>query len=169
MFLFFVSPAQAQILFYAKRTDITIGENTTLYVANSGEIHQADLKDFEEKTSEKKGVLKSRKQKKSVSNPEKAITRHPIEKIKTYPKVKPVQFAIPQPNDFFLLYSKGEAISASVTVHYHTSYSLENKKLRLTHEYPNNTNNKIVSNSFILFKDYYWFQCKNRPPPSSFI
>ena len=169
LFLFFVSPVQSQVLYYAKGTDITVGENTTIYVANLGEIRQADLKDFEEKTSEKKGIPKFRKQKKSAFNSKKTIASHSAEKTKAYPKVKPVQFAIPQPDDFFLLHSKGQAISASVTVHEYANYFIENKRLRLPPEYPNFINNKIISNSFIVFKDYYWFQYKNRPPPSSFI
>ena len=169
LFLFFISSVQAQVIFYAKGTDITIGENTTIYVANSGEIHQADLKDFEEKIPEKKSITKPRKQKKWASSSEKSVAKHPAEKAKTYPQVKSVQFAVPQPDDFFLLYSKGEAISASITVHNHTNYFIENKRLRFTPEYPNFINNKIISNSFIVFKDYYWFQYKNRPPPSSFI
>ena len=170
LFLFFVPfKIHAQSLYYVKGTSITIGENTTVYIAHSGEIHQADLKDFEGKTPEKKGVLKSRKQKKSAFNAEKALAGHPAAKTKTYPKAKSIAFAIPQPDDFFLSYSKGEAISASVTAHDHTHYSIENKRLRLTLEYPNNTNHKIISNSFIFFKDYYWFPCKTRPPPSSLV
>ena len=170
LFLFFVPfKIHAQSLYYVKGTSITIGENTTVYIAHSGEIHQEDLKDFEGKTSEKKGVLKSRKQKKSAFNAEKTLAGHPAAKTKTYPKVQSIVFAVPQPDDFFLSYSKGEAISASITVHDQTHYSIENKKLRITHEYPNKINHKIVSNSFIFFKDYYWFQCKTRPPPSSLM
>ncbi|PTT39220.1 hypothetical protein DBR28_07560 [Chryseobacterium sp. HMWF028] len=170
MFLFFITPkAQEQAFYYVRGTSITIGENTTVYIAHSGEIHQADLKDFEGKTSEKKGVLKSGKQKKSVFNTEKALARHPAEKPKTYPKAKSIEFAAPHPDDFFSLYSKGEAISALVTAHDHTNYSIESKKLRLNHEYLPPIHNKIISNSFIFFKDYYWFQCKTRPPPPSLV
>ncbi|WP_431610272.1 hypothetical protein [Chryseobacterium sp. 'Rf worker isolate 10'] len=170
LFLFFITPkTKAQVLYYVKGTSITIGENTTVYIAHSGEIHQADLKDFEGKISEKKGVLKSRKQKKSAFNAEKTLAGHPAAKTKTYPKVQSIVFAVPQPDDFFLSYSKGEAISASVTAHDHKNYSIESKKLRFNHEYLTPIPNKIISNSFIFFKDYYWFQCKTRPPPSSLM
>ncbi|CAI8771835.1 hypothetical protein [Chryseobacterium sp. IT-36CA2] len=171
LFLIFLVPdAEAQVL-YIKDTQITIGKNTTVYVANSGEVHEEDLKNFEIKTPEKKRGLKSRKQRKFPFNadPVKNSAKRPAEKTKTYPIVKSQEWAAPHPDDFFSAYQKGEAISVSVTVHYYPNFSIENKKLKLIHGYFNRANNKIVGNSFILFKDYYWFQCKNRPPPTSFI
>ncbi|WP_126651544.1 hypothetical protein [Chryseobacterium aureum] len=169
LFLLFLIPTiEAQVL-YIKDTKVTINGETTVYIASSGEIHEEDLKNFEGKTSEKKRILKSGKQKKTSFNCHKTIAKHPAEKTKSYPKVKSVELAVPHPDDFFSLYSKGEAVSAFLIAHDYTNYFIENKRLRITHEYSSNTNNNIISNRFIFLKDYYWFQCKNRPPPSSLV
>lgn len=168
LFLFFISSkTKAQILFDVKDTSITIGENTILYTADAGEIHQADLKNSGDQSPKKKNVSKYGKRRKSVFNTNRTAAKHHAEKVRAYPKAESAELAASHPDDFFSSHQKGEAVYASVVIYDHLNFSIESKKLRFSPGYLNLTQNKIVSNSFIFFKDFYWFRYKTRPPPSS--
>ncbi|PWN60909.1 hypothetical protein [Chryseobacterium viscerum] len=179
LFVFLMIPTlNAQSFYYKEGTQITVLENATLYITDSGVVQKNRLRNFEGNTVAKKQVLKgvkgfsfNNKKNKFLSKKIKkeAIIKPSKEIIKIERKAETVQFVTSTPDNFFSIYQKGNAISASVTVHSSLKYSIENKTLKISHEYLNTDDNKIINNSFVFFKDYYLFQYKTRPPPSECI
>jgi hypothetical protein len=174
LFVFLMIPKlNAQSFYYKEGTQITVLENATLYITDSGVVHQNRLRNFEGNPVVKKQVLNgvkglsfNSKKNKFLSKKIKreAIIKHCKENIQIERKVVTSQFVTSTPDNFFSTYQKGNAISASVTVHSYLKYSIENKILKLPHEYLH-TDDKIINNSFIFFKDFYLFQYTTRPPP----
>ncbi|RLJ33156.1 hypothetical protein CLU97_2632 [Chryseobacterium sp. 7] len=170
---FFISKINAQKLYYQEGTEITIRENTIVYVTDSGIVNEQRLKNFKEdhivsnKTENVACNKKSKPLPKKIKNSWAANISE--KKIKTEPKSEPIQFITPSPDNFFLNYQKGEAISASVTFHDHPIYSISNKIFKLPYGYLNNDNNKIIRKNFFFCKDSYLFQYKTRPPPFELI
>ncbi|KAB1231624.1 hypothetical protein [Chryseobacterium viscerum] len=175
LFVFLMIPTlNAQSFYYKEGTQITVLENATLYITDSGVVHQNRLRNFEGNAVAKKQVLNgvkgisfNSKKNKFLSKKIKkeAIIKPSKENIQIERKVVISQFVTSIPDNFFSTYQKGNAISASVTVHSYLKYSIENKILNLSQEYLHTDDDKIINNSFIFFKDYYLFQYKTRPPP----
>ncbi|KMQ68974.1 hypothetical protein ACM39_06765 [Chryseobacterium sp. FH2] len=179
LFIFLMSSnLNSQAFYYVKGTKITIHDNTTFYITDSGNVDQVRLRNFEGEILIQKQTLHNTKnltsnEKKSKSGPERvtkqSISKSSKEKIKTFPKIESVEFLKLCPDNFFSTYQKGIAISVSVpNIQYHSKFLIENIRYRLLHIYPKNTNNEIINNNLNFFKDYHLSQYITRPPPPVF-
>ncbi|WP_121488420.1 hypothetical protein [Chryseobacterium sp. 7] len=167
----------SQHLYYQKGTEITIRENTTLYIVDSGIVNQITLKDFEEQNTpqiqslnEAKQVVFNDKKIKTLSGKDqkKSVSKSLKEKVKNYPAVEPAIFVNICPDNFFSPNSKGIANSGFIPLQYNLKFLIENIIFKSIHGYSSNTSNKITKNGFLLFKESYFSLYTSRPPPSEF-
>ncbi|CAI8771711.1 hypothetical protein [Chryseobacterium sp. IT-36CA2] len=162
-----ISKINAQVFYYQGDTEVTILENTTLYVTDSGAVNEKRLKNFKgdaiisDKTEKHAFNRKSRSLVKRIKSTE--TPNISKERVKIEPQ--PVQQIISLPDNFFLTYQKGQAISALATPHDHPVFSTDYKELKLSYTYLNNDKNKVIRKNFIFCKGSYLFQYKTRPPP----
>lgn len=164
----------AQNFYYEKGTDVTIRENTIFYIKDSGTINQVKLRVFEGQNITQKQTLNKIKQvafndKKIKLDSEKikkdSLSKSLKEKAENYPKVEPIQFVKTCPDNFFSSVSKGLAISISIPLPYNLKFLIENIRFKSIHGYSINTNNEIINDGLIFFKDYHLSLYTTRPPP----
>lgn len=167
----------AQNFYYEKGTDVTIRENTIFYIKDSGTISQAKLRDFEgqniaqrQALNETKQVAFNDKKSKILSGKIKkdSLSKSLKEKAENYPKVEPIEFVKICPDNFFSSGLKGLAISVSIPLQYNLKFLIENIRLKSIQGYSINTNNEIINDGLIFFKDYHLSFYTTRPPPFEF-
>lgn len=166
----------AQSFYYEKDTKITICENTTFYIADSGTVSQERLRDFERQPINQKQTLNETKKvafnnKRSRLGSEKntkdSISKSLKEQEINYPKAESTQFAKICPDNFFSPDQKGLTISLS-TIQYSLKFLIENARLKSIQKYSVNTSNEINNDGLIFFKDYHLSSYMTRPPPFEF-
>lgn len=167
----------AQNFYYQKGTEITIRENTIFYIKDSGTITQIKLRDFEGQNITQKQTLNETKQvafndKKSrilsTKIKKDSVSKSLKEKTENFPKVEPIEFVKICPDNFFSPYLKGLAISVSIPLPYNLKFLIENIRFKSIHGYSINTNNEIINNGLIFFKDHHLSLYMTRPPPFEF-
>ncbi len=179
LFLFsFTLTLNAQSFYFAKGTKITIDENTTFFVTDSGKVNQARLRVFEGQTSIKKQSLNEtkqiafnnkRSQSSSKKNKKQSIAKSSKERAENSQGTKSVEFIKSCPDNFFSSYQQILAISASApNIKYDPKFLIENIRLKLSHGYSADTKHEIISNNFLFFEDYHLAQYMTRPPPFEF-
>ncbi|WP_126651550.1 hypothetical protein [Chryseobacterium aureum] len=172
LFFFCISTAGAQGLYYKEGTEITILENTVVYVSDSGTISENRLKNFKDDAiiqNKTEHTVSDKKSKPLSKEIKKEWAGNNPKKVKTEPRPKPILLMVPTPDNFFLNYQKGEAISALVPPHNYPGYPIDHKTLQLSYGYSINDNNKIPVKNSIFCKDSYLFQYTTRPPPYKLI
>ncbi|RXM39298.1 hypothetical protein BOQ62_12445 [Chryseobacterium sp. CH21] len=174
LFIFvLISKINAQGFYHQEGTTITILENTTFYITDSGVVNEKRLKNLKRNASishKTENIALNKKSKTFSKREKKTWTANTYKKrIKTEPRPEPIQGITTSPDNFFLNYQKGEAISASVTLHDYSGYSIDNKTFKFSCHFLNNDHDKVILKGFIFCKDSYFFQYKTRPPPSLFI
>jgi ferredoxin-like protein FixX len=139
LFLFLITfTSKAQSFYFVNGTQITIDENTTLFVTDSGKVDQTRLTDFEGKIITQKYTLNETKQvafndKKSKLLSEKykkdSRLKSIKEKAKNYSEVEQIELIKICPDNFFSPNQKGIGISGSITVQYNLKFLIENIRL----------------------------------------
>ncbi|WP_345208644.1 hypothetical protein [Chryseobacterium ginsengisoli] len=173
LFLFSVVLVNAQSFYYVKDTKITIDESTIFYVADSGQVNQARLRDFEGQNLTKNQPLnktgqlavnnKHSKLKKSKNQQISKSSKKRTEKIQRSESIENIKSF---PSDFFSSYQKGIAISATASnIEYNSKFLIENTTLKSLQGYSSDTNSETINNRFLFLNDYHLCQYMTRPPP----